>query len=146
MFDILLKNEFVVMAIDAILHMASVVVFAVIVILASKLLSRGHVDAKLFTGLLIAILLVIIRVFMLNNISVWLPGVDGVLLMILVVISIYIGCFILVYKLISIPVPRHTLELDCDRSLTGSTGELYSKVIIETDARRAALCGMCRAG
>lgn len=103
MLDIILKNEFVVMAVDAILHLASVAVLAVIVLLACKLLTRGFVDTKLITCLIISVLLVIVRVFMLNNIGVWMPGVGGQLLMILVIISLYFSCFILVYKLVSIP-------------------------------------------
>lgn len=99
----LLSNEFVVMAIDGLLHMGSVVVLAVIVVLACKLLSRGHVDAKLFTGLMIAALLVIMRVTLLNYVGQALPTLGGQLLEVIVVFGLFVSAFILVYKLIAIP-------------------------------------------
>jgi hypothetical protein len=47
----LLSNEFVVLALDALLHLTSVLVLALVVIVACKLLTRGFVHAKLMTGL-----------------------------------------------------------------------------------------------
>ncbi len=98
-----LQNEFVVLAIDAMLHMTSVVVLGVIVVLACKILSRGFVDAKLFTGLLVALLLVIVRVTLLNYIGQLLPGASGQILEIFVILGLYLSSLILVYKLVSIP-------------------------------------------
>lgn len=104
MLDTLLKNEFLVMTLDALLHLASVAVLAVIVILACKLLTRGFVDAKLFTGLLIATMLVIVRVFLLNNVGRVLPEANSQLLLIMITCGLFLTAFILVYKLVSIPV------------------------------------------
>ena len=108
--DFLLKNEFVVMALDAMLHLSSVFVLAVICVLACKLLTRGFVDAKLFTGLMIATLLVITRVFLLNNIDRALPGVGGALAEVLIIFCLFLTAFILVYKLVAIPVIGTTLS------------------------------------
>lgn|GEM_PF-2315117 len=104
MLDTLLKNEFLVMAVDVLLHLGSVAVLGVVVLLSAKLLSRGFVDAKLFTGLIIATLLVIVRVTLLNYVGQALPTVGGQLLEIIVIIGLYLSAFILVYKLILIPV------------------------------------------
>ncbi len=103
MLETLLQNEFLVMALDALLHLASIVVLAVTVLLACKLLSRGHVDAKLFVGLMIAMLMVFMRVFLLNNVGRVLPNVNGAILEVVVVLSLFFTCSILVYKLVSIP-------------------------------------------
>ncbi len=91
------------MALDALLHLGSVAVLAIVVVVATKLLTRGFVDAKLFTGLLIATLLVIVRVTLLNYVGQILPGVAGQYLMVIVIIGLYLSAFILVYKFVSIP-------------------------------------------
>ncbi|WPJ95506.1 hypothetical protein SH580_18985 [Coraliomargarita algicola] len=96
-------NESLVTTLDALLHIGAIVVFAGLIILACKLLSRGHVDAKLLTGLKIATLLVCLRVILLNTIGQILPSVSAHTQEIIVIAGLYLATFILVYKLITIP-------------------------------------------
>ncbi|MEO0509348.1 MAG: hypothetical protein AAF065_05775 [Verrucomicrobiota bacterium] len=102
-FKALLSNEFVVLALDGLLHLTSVFVLGIVVVLACKLLSKGFGDAKLFTGLMIATLLVITRVFLLNNTH-YLGSVDLTVIMALIAIILFLTSFVLVFKLVSIPV------------------------------------------
>ncbi|PXA04000.1 hypothetical protein DDZ13_08110 [Coraliomargarita sinensis] len=101
--EALLSNEFVVLALDALLHLASVFVLGIIVIIACKLLTKGFVDAKWLTGMIIALLLVFMRVFLLNNAH-YLGGVDAILIMVAVGFVLFLTSLILVYKLVAIPV------------------------------------------
>ena len=102
--EALLSNQFVVLALDALLHIASVFVLGFIVIVACKLLSKGFVDAKLLTGLVIATLLVFTRVFLLNNAHRALEGLDIVIIMAVIGFIVFLTALVLVYKLISIPL------------------------------------------
>jgi len=102
--EALLSNEFVVLVLDALLHLASVLVLGVTVVLACKLLSRAHADVKLLTGLMIAVLLVITRIFLLNNIHRVLGGVDIFVIMVAVAFVLFLTSLILVYKIVAIPV------------------------------------------
>jgi hypothetical protein len=100
----LLSNEFVVLALDALLHLASALVLGILVIIACKLLSRGFVDAKLITGLMIAGLLIAMRSFLLNNVHHVLADFDAIIIMLAIGVVLLLTCLILVYKLIAIPV------------------------------------------
>jgi len=102
--EALLSNEFVVLALDALLHVASVFVLGIIVIIACKLLTKGFVDAKLLTGLIIAMLLVAMRVFLLNNVHHLLAGADIIIVMAAVGFVLFLTSLVLVYKLVSIPL------------------------------------------
>lgn len=99
----LLSNEFVVLALDALLHVASLFVLGIIVIVACKLLSKGFVDAKLLTGLTIACLLVFMRVFLLNNVHHVLGEFEVVVSMAAIGLILFLTSLILVYKLVAIP-------------------------------------------
>ncbi|MDQ8206480.1 hypothetical protein QEH52_03090 [Coraliomargarita sp. SDUM461003] len=88
---------------DGLLHMGSFIVLAAIILLACRLLSRGHVDAKLLTGLWIALLLATVRVLLLNAFAHLLPNSNAHNLELAVIAGLYIAAFILVYKLITIP-------------------------------------------
>lgn len=99
----LLSNEFVVLAVDALMHVGSVFVLGIVVIVACKLLGKGFVDAKLMTGLIIAGLLVAMRVLVLNNAH-YLGGVDIVVLMAVLALVLYLTSLVLVYKLVTIPL------------------------------------------
>ena len=106
----LLSNEFVVLALDALLHLASVLVLGLVVIVACKLLTKGFVDAKLMTGLIIATLLVVLRVFLLNTVHHMLGGFEVVVSMAAIGLILFLASFVLVYKLVSIPVPGTILS------------------------------------
>lgn len=103
MLEKLLRNEFVVLAVDGLMHLGSIAVLGIIVVLASKLLTRGFVNSKMTTGVLIAILLVITRVFLLNNIDRVLGGYSTHIITGAIIGILFLTCFILVYKLIAIP-------------------------------------------
>lgn len=101
--EALLSNEFVVLALDALLHVASLFVLGVVVIVACKLLSKGFVESKLLTGLIIAGLLVAMRVFLLNKAH-YLGDVDITVVMAAVSFALFLTSLVLVYKLVAIPV------------------------------------------
>lgn len=107
--EALLSNEFVVLALDALLHLSSVFVLGIIVVLACKLLSRAHVDAKLLTGLAIAGILVLFRVFLIGKTH-YLGPVDVIVVMVLVAFLLFVAALILVYKLMAIPIIGSTLS------------------------------------
>ena len=99
----LLSNEFVVLAVDALMHVGAVFVLGIVVLVACKLLGKGFVDAKLLTGLIIAGILVAMRILVLNNAH-YLGGVDIIVLMAVVAFALYLTSLLLVYKLIAIPL------------------------------------------
>lgn len=100
----LLANEFVVMALDGILHLISIWLLGLIVVVACKCLSRGFVNIKLWTGIAIALLLIILRLFLLNKLGTVLPEASGNVLMVLISMCLFSTCVILVYWLVSIPI------------------------------------------
>jgi hypothetical protein len=102
--EALLANEFVVLAVDALLHLASIFVLGFVVILASKFLSKGFVDAKIPTGLVIATLLVFMRVFLLNNIHRVFGDFEVIVSMAAIAFVLFLTSLVLVDKLMSLPL------------------------------------------
>jgi len=102
--EVLLSNEFVVLALDALLHLASVFALGLIVIIACKLLTRGLVDSKLLTGLTIAAALVMMRVLLMNNVHRVLGDFEVIVSMAAIGLLLFLTSLVLVYKLIAIPL------------------------------------------
>lgn len=99
MLKALLSNQFVVIVIDGLLHFASILALGVIIALACRLLSRGLVKLSLLRALLIALLLVITRIFLLNNLGHVIPEAGGEVQMVLIAVCLLFTTLLLVYKL-----------------------------------------------
>lgn len=97
-------NEYLVLALDALLHLASIFLMAVLVSFIVKIFSRAHVDFRLVSGLFIIFMLTVVKMFLERRIAEFLPGVTPDLLFGLMAVSVLITAITLIYWQYAVPL------------------------------------------
>lgn len=97
-------NEYLVLACDALLHMGSVLLMGFLVSLIVKVCSRGQVDFKLFGGIFVILMSIIIKVSLEQQIDGLLGGLAPNLLLGIISLAVFVTAVIMVYWQYSVPI------------------------------------------
>jgi hypothetical protein len=97
-------NQYIVLVLDALLHLGAILLLAALVSFTVKLFSRGHVDFRFFSGLLIIFVIGSVQLYLESNLEVYLPEMTpdiifGIMLSALVIIAAF-----LIYWQYSVPL------------------------------------------
>ena len=103
-------NQYLVLVLDALLHVGAIVILGVLVSLVVKLFSRAHVDFRLVGGLFIIFVIGVFKIYLESNIAGFLPGVTPDLLFGIMILLILIITVILIYWQYSVPLLGATLS------------------------------------
>lgn len=97
-------NQYLVLVLDALLHLSTVFLLGVLVSIAVKLFSRAHVDFRLVGGLFIVFVLGVSKIYLESHIAGFLPGVTPDILFGIMLFSLLIVAAVLIYWQYSVPV------------------------------------------
>jgi hypothetical protein len=97
-------NQYLVLVLDALLHLGVILTLGVLVSIIVKLFSRGHTDFRLFGGLFIIFVLGVFKIYLESHIAEFLPGVTPDILFGIMVMLILIIAMILIYWQYSVPL------------------------------------------
>ncbi len=90
-------NQYIVLVLDALLHLGSICLLGFLISIVVKICSRGHVDFRLIGGMFIIFILTILKMFLESRIGGYLPeltpdilfGLLGVILLVVTSVLIY---------------------------------------------------------
>jgi hypothetical protein len=97
-------NQYLVLVLDALLHLSTVFILGILVSIVVKLFSRAHVDFRLVGGLFIVFVLGVFKIYLESHIAGFLPGVTPDILFGLMVLLILIVAIVLIYWQYSVPL------------------------------------------